>query len=196
MPQRITLATRVTLVRLLGVPVFVLLMVYYTMALRRGEPADAWRLSALGLFLLVALTDALDGFLARSRNEVTELGKLLDPVADKALLVSSLVVLAFAPGVEGAANLPVWFVVLAISRDVMLAVGAALIRAHLGALRVHPRVVGKVATFLQMSAVVWVLAQWPLGPFQYLLWAAALCTLASGLAYLRDGVRQVEGHGA
>ena len=89
----LTLANKITLARILGIPVFVLLMIYYVMGLQRGAPNEYLRWSSLVLFVVVALTDALDGYVARSRDEITHLGRILDPLADKALLLSSLIML-------------------------------------------------------------------------------------------------------
>ncbi|MBU4458958.1 MAG: CDP-alcohol phosphatidyltransferase family protein, partial [Verrucomicrobia bacterium] len=68
---RLTLATKVTLLRFLGIPIFVLMMVYYVLGLREGAADERYRIAALVTFLAVALTDALDGYLARSRGEIT-----------------------------------------------------------------------------------------------------------------------------
>ncbi len=188
----ITLATRVTLLRILGIPVFVLLMIYYTLALREGADADWYRVAALGVFGLVALTDALDGYLARSRNEVTRLGKMLDPLADKLLLLSAVVMLT-RPGMpELHPQLPVWFALVVITRDLFLVIGAWVILHMAGRVEVHPRLTGKAATFFQMLSVVGVLIEMPARALLALAGLAAGLTLLSGLQYLWDGLRQIE----
>lgn len=192
MTERITLATKVTLLRILGVPVFVLLLVYYTLALSRGEPTETPRLWALGVFIAVAVTDALDGYLARSRNEITRLGRLLDPVADKALLVSGLILLTRPNLPQLEPHIPIWFTVLVISRDVLLAAGYLLVHHVAGHVEVHPRLSGKVATVLQMATLVWVLLQAPAPQFLWLVCAAGAFTAIAGIQYAIDGLKQIE----
>jgi cardiolipin synthase len=189
---KLTLATRVTLARILGIPVFVLLMIYYAMSLRAGRPDEYLRVAALAAFLLIALTDALDGFLARRRGEVTALGAVLDPLADKSLLLSAVIVLT-RPGLPALQpQLPVWFSVIVISRDAMLVAGFFLIRHFAGAVKVRPRRAGKLSTFLLIAAVTWALADGPAAPFRWLCALAAGVTLVAGLQYVVDGIRQLE----
>jgi cardiolipin synthase len=188
----ITLATKITIVRILGVPVFILLVVYYLRGLGMDVDDARLRIAALVVFGLVALTDALDGYVARSRNEVTELGRVLDPLADKALLLAATVLLS-RPLLQGfEPHLPIWYSATVISRDVVL-VGGYLVAHHfLGEVVVRPSVMGKVATFLQMIAITWILGGWPDFYFDYVVIGAAFCTIVSGGQYLLDGVRQME----
>jgi CDP-diacylglycerol--glycerol-3-phosphate 3-phosphatidyltransferase len=188
---RITLASQVTLARIAGVPVFVALLIHYRSALAAGTPGDGYRWAALAVFLTVALTDALDGWLARRRNEVSDLGRLLDPVADKLLVVSSLVLLT-RPGLsELQPQFPVWFTVLLISRDVFLVAGGAAVYATGRKLRVTPARSGKLATLLTLAAIAAVLARWEGRGFDALILAAALCTVDSWWRYARDGLAQL-----
>ncbi|MFH0953206.1 MAG: CDP-alcohol phosphatidyltransferase family protein [Verrucomicrobiota bacterium] len=189
---RLSLANRITILRILGVPVFILMLVYYTQGLARGEAMEIHRAAALAIFAALALTDALDGYLARSRNEISPLGKLLDPLADKALLLSALVLLTkpSLPALEP--HIPIWFTLLVISRDVLLIVGAAIIHAFAGFVEVKPRIVGKIATFFQMVAITWVLVGGAARPFMACVALAGVFTFTSGLIYVLDGVRQLE----
>jgi CDP-diacylglycerol--glycerol-3-phosphate 3-phosphatidyltransferase len=188
----LTLATKVTILRILGIPVFILLLVYYTTNLARGEVKEYQRLAALALFLLVALTDALDGYLARSRNEITRLGSILDPIADKLLLVSALILLTrpSIPALEP--QFPIAFTLLVISRDVLLVAGAYLVNWMTGHVNVQPRWPGKVATVLLMLCITWALVPGPQHLFMWLLWPTGVFTFVSGLQYLLDGMRQFE----
>jgi CDP-diacylglycerol--glycerol-3-phosphate 3-phosphatidyltransferase len=190
-PEGLTLATKVTLVRLMGVPVFVLLLVYYILSLRAGAENDWLRVAALLVFAAVAATDALDGYLARSRNEITTLGKVLDPLADKALLLSGLILLT-RPSLPGLTpHIPVWLTTLLISRDVILFAGYWLIHHFAARVEVRPRWSGKTATVMQMGVILWVLMQAPATGFSAF---AALTGLCSGLAFLQyaaDGIRQL-----
>ncbi len=190
--EPITLATKVTLIRIMGVPVFILIMVYYNMNLREGGSLEVLRLAALGLFVAIALTDALDGYLARSRNEVTRLGQMLDPVADKMLMLSSVVLLTRSFPEGTLQSFPVWFALLVISRDVLLTGGALLLHHFCRQLEVRPRFTGKVATCSLMVLIVWVLGKGPALGTMLLLTVSALFTAVSGIQYLVDGIRQYE----
>lgn len=188
----ITLATRITLLRILGVPVFVVLLVYYLSGLRNGVAVEGYRLAALFMFLGVAATDALDGYLARKRGEVSRLGAILDPIADKTLMITGLILLT-APSLEELQpQIPLWFTVLVISREVFLVAGALLVRYFVREVVIRPRLVGKVATLLQILVIAWVLAQVAPAWFFPAVLAAGLFTAVSWALYLVDGVRQLE----
>ncbi|HOW97399.1 MAG TPA: CDP-alcohol phosphatidyltransferase family protein [Kiritimatiellia bacterium] len=194
--HHMTLANRVTILRILAVPVFILMLLYYTQGLALGRAEDGYRIAALVVFIVAAATDALDGYLARSRDEITHLGKILDPLADKALLLSALILLTrpALPSLEP--HIPVWFTLLVISRDVVLILGAAVIHAVAGSVVVKPRVVGKVATFFQMITITWVLMQGRPRLFAVWILLAGSFTFISGVWYLFDGLRQLEKHSA
>lgn len=188
-----TLANRITISRIMLIPVFILLTIYYMTSVSNGVPNEWLRWASLVVFIVTSATDALDGYFARSRNERTRLGTLLDPLADKSLLISALILLTgpwgrsvFAP------HLPVWYVLLVISRDVLLIAGSILIHIHAGHTEVRPRISGKLSTFFQMGLIVWVLSSGPHQGFIWLLGLAAACTLLSSVEYLVDGVRQLE----
>lgn len=190
----LTLATRVTLLRILGIPVFIALMLYHLLALEDGAADSVYRWWALGVFALVAATDALDGYLARARNEVSNLGRVLDPLADKALLLSALILLT-RPDLDALTpHIPVWYTALVISRDVLAVGGYFLIRHLAGSVHVQPRWTGKLATVLQMATILWVLAQAPDRHFLGLVLAAGAFTAIAGIQYLIDGIRQAEPH--
>lgn len=188
----LTAATRVTLVRILGIPIFVLLMYYYLDSLRRQQPDEWWRVAALAVFTAIALTDALDGYLARSRGEITRWGRILDPLADKALLISAVVLLTRPSLPELQPQLPVYLTAAVISRDAILVLGYLLVHHYAASIEVRPRITGKLATFLLMLAIVWALADGPMAPFRWICRAAAFFTVTAGLQYLWDGVRHLE----
>jgi CDP-diacylglycerol--glycerol-3-phosphate 3-phosphatidyltransferase/cardiolipin synthase len=188
----LTLANRITIVRILGTPVFILLMVYYTLGLRAGEAVPAYRSAALFLFLIVVVTDGLDGYFARRRHEESNLGKILDPIADKLLMISAIVLLTRPSLPELHPQFPIWFAMLVISRDVVLVAGSYVIHLHNGTVQVVPRWSGKLATVLQMLCVGWALAALPSTWFSSLVVAAGVFTLISGIQYVMDGTRQIE----
>lgn len=192
---KITLATKITMVRLLGVPLFVVLVMYYLAGIREGSPDDGYRMAALVLFILIAATDALDGWLARRRGEVSRLGTILDPIADKALMLSGLILLTKPTIPVFEPRIPLWFTGLVISRDVFLVAGAFLIRFFAREVHSKPHFTGKLSTVMQVVVIIWVLAHGAEEPFVFIVALAGFFTALSWAIYLRDGLRQLE-HGA
>lgn len=140
-------------------------------------------LGAFVVFLIAALTDALDGFLARQFHWQTELGAYLDPVADKALLMSVYATLGFF------GHLPAWLAIVVISRDVLI-IGAVLLSWLLGrSVAIHPLMVSKINTTVQISLAVLILAEsglqlgWAV-LIQILIWTAGFTTALSAAVYL------------
>ena len=102
-------------------------------------------------FLIASYTDHLDGKLARKNNQVTDLGKFLDPIADTLLLVTAIVLLGTV-GVSGLGKLPTWFPILVVSRDLILVAGTILVGTLLHNYQfVRPHWTGKICTFLQIK---------------------------------------------
>ncbi len=188
----ITLATKITILRILGVPVFVVLVMYYLASIRAGLPVEGYRHAALALFLTVAGTDALDGYLARKRGEISRLGTILDPIADKALMLSGLILLTKPSMPELTPHIPLWFTGMVISRDVFLIAGALLIHSFARDVKVKPHLTGKIATVLHVVVIAWVLAQAAAEWFPWMVFLAAAFTAASWCIYLIAGLRQLE----
>ncbi len=188
---RLTLATKVTLLRLLGIPVFIAMMVYYRLSLSGDLPREEYRTAAMVLFLMVALSDALDGYLARSRGEITRLGATLDPLADKLLLWSAIATLT-APGRPALQpQLPVWLALVVFSRDALLGIGAYVLHHHGIQVEIRPTLTGKAGTALQMACVIAALAVCPVALVRWLALAAAAATLLSGVQYVHRGWRSM-----
>jgi cardiolipin synthase len=187
-----TLANRITMVRILSVPLFILALFYYLRSTDAGAPNEMWRRTALSIFLAASLTDALDGYLARKRSEVTRLGRMVDPLADKSLLLSAIIMLTRFHPPTPAPSLPPWFSLLVISRDAILLLGAWIVHALTGSLDVRPRWIGKCATVLQMAAVVWVLTGFSSAWFYIFLIVVSAATFLAGVQYVFDGLRQLE----
>ena len=93
-----TTANKITVVRILMIPVFVTLAIYYGESIQEGNPLEWVRFTAVSVFLLAALSDGLDGYVARRYNQRSSLGMILDPIADKGLLLSGIITLASATG--------------------------------------------------------------------------------------------------
>jgi CDP-diacylglycerol--glycerol-3-phosphate 3-phosphatidyltransferase len=188
----ITLANRITLVRVFNVPLFVALVVYYKQGLAHGTATEPYRYLALAVFVISIVLDVIDGWLARKRKEETQLGAILDPVADKALLVSAYVLLSGNASLAPVTPVPTWMAVLVISRDVVLVAGALVINLLSGRMRIVPRFLGKLTTFLQTAVVILALSSCPHRVLIVLVISAAVATLASGVQYTIDGYRQLE----
>lgn len=190
--HNITLASKITILRILGVPAFILLLVYYSVNLEQGIEKDFQRWISLALFLTIALTDALDGYMARVRNEVTRLGTILDPIADKLLLLSALVLLTRPALPELQPQFPIFFTTLVISRDVFLFTGAWLINHITGRVDIKTRLPGKLATFMQMLAITWALSGGPAKPFVVIVWITGFFIVVSWVQYVIDGFKQMD----
>jgi len=121
-------------------------------------PIVAWRLlehdveGAFWLFVIAAITDLLDGNLARWLNQRSVLGAWLDPIADKVMLLTTLSMLALT------GLLPMWLLFVVVVRDLVILAGAEAYRRLTGKLDVQPTLSGKVATFMEFVLVSWVLA--------------------------------------
>jgi CDP-diacylglycerol--glycerol-3-phosphate 3-phosphatidyltransferase len=194
-----TTANKITVARILLIPVFVTLAIYYGESVQRAEPLEWLRFAAIVVFLVAAVSDGLDGYVARRYNQRSSLGVILDPIADKGLLLSGIITLSISNWSETAPNygkFPAWFPVLVITRDVVILVGAAVLHLLIGRVRVRPHWTGKIATVLQMAAIGWVMLQLRIIPLLYVVAAAGVFTLASGIIYVADGFRQLqpEGH--
>ena len=156
------------------------------------HPDRDWlRYVSLGLFLVGVVSDALDGFLARSRHEQSQLGALLDPIADKLLILGTLISLSTIKGLPTAMRIPAWFNLIVLSRDALLIVGTMVIFGLTGTIAVRPTRTGKWAIVAQMLVIPVVLLMWPLKIF-FLSVAAAL-TVLSGIGYVRTGIQLLGG---
>jgi len=141
----VTLPNLLTVFRMALIPVFVSLLFYQKFV---------W---ALGIFVVAGITDGLDGLLARRFQQQSPLGRILDPIADKMMLVTSFVVLSmpsvFPAPVPKHLPVPFWVTVTVISRDVFIIVGAAAINMVTGFRAFRPSLLGKISTVVQIIAV-------------------------------------------
>ena len=137
-----TTANKITILRILLIPFFVVEVLYYA---QNGH--ELHRILAIVCFAVAAICDGVDGYVARRFNQRSELGAILDPLADKLLLVSGIVVLSFdhAPYLE---SVPLWLTGTIIGRDILILIGMVVIQLMVGKVKVRPRIVGKVATVL------------------------------------------------
>jgi cardiolipin synthase (CMP-forming) len=184
-----TFATQLTVLRILLIPVFVLFAMYYGESVKSGEPHEWLRWCAIGVFVLASVTDAFDGYIARKFGQVSKVGAMLDPIADKGLLLTAIITLSVSSWHYA---LPIWFAVLVIARDAVIVLGCVVMRFAHDHLEVRPSWTGKTATALQMVAVAWAMFQIP--RLEAVAWPAGFFTLVSGLEYVWRGVAQLSHH--
>lgn len=184
-----TTANKVTISRILLIPFFVVEMLNYV---KTGN--EVHRFAGLLTFAVAAILDGVDGYIARHYNQWSELGTILDPLADKLLLVSGVVMLSFDHR-PMLGQFPFWFAGTIIGRDIVILIGMIVIQMTVGKVTARPHVVGKLATVLQMVSVLWVLLKWDAAFDEnwILLWTvtAAVLTGVSGIFYVLDGVKQL-----
>ena len=171
----VNLANGLTILRILMAPLISILLVY-----------RFWRLG-LAMFLLAGLTDALDGFFARSRAQRTELGMILDPLADKLLLFATFMTLV------NLHQIPRWLFIIVISRDLILIGGFLLLYITAGKTTVSVSLMGKLTTGLQLATVLGTMLRNVTGGVEpylpVLIYITTAVTIFSGLEYVLRGTK-------
>lgn len=164
-------ANAITVLRVLMVPVLVYLLL-------AGEHR-----AALWVFFVAGVSDALDGFIARHFNQFSRFGAILDPIADKTLIVATVLTLAWL------GLLPPWLVAVVVARDMVILAGATSYRILVGPFDMEPTLPGKLCTFSQLALLVAVLVHTaghleldPILPGAYAVVAAV--SVLSGLHYV------------
>jgi cardiolipin synthase (CMP-forming) len=203
-----TTANKITIVRIFMIPLFVMMAIYYGRGLVKGEPQEWQRWAALTIFALAAASDGLDGYIARRYNQRSKLGVILDPIADKGLLLTGIITLSLT---NWSYEFPLWFPVLVITRDAIVVIGAAMLHMLNGIVHVRPSLTGKASTAAQMVALVLVMLQFNPSLHQFTfgtlkldvsfldlaVYVAGFFTAISGFGYIVDGIGQLQarGHG-
>ncbi|MBN2653529.1 MAG: CDP-alcohol phosphatidyltransferase family protein [Nitrospirae bacterium] len=165
-----TLPNAITIFRIVIIPVFVIMLVYSKYS------------SALFFFVLAGLSDLFDGLLARIKGQGSELGAFLDPLADKLLLLTSLIIFTIYGWI------PIWFTIVLMSRDLIVVIGWGLVSILYRRTSVRPSFVGKAAIASQIILVAYVLLELNMptlpavGAPTFIL--VALLTAVSGLQYI------------
>ena len=145
-----TTANYITLLRILLIPVFVGFALYYAHSVTDGKPDEVLYWAAVVTFAVASLSDAVDGYIARHYNQSSKLGVILDPLADKLLMLAAVCTLSFS---AWPAKLPLYFVILSLSREIFTVVGAFVIKFCAGKVTIIPHWTGKVSTFSQIFAI-------------------------------------------
>jgi len=176
----VNLPNLITFGRLLTVPITVYLLM------------QSAYLSAFILFLVAGASDALDGYLAKRNNQTTELGAILDPLADKALLVGVYVTL----GLQG--SLPNWLVVLVVFRDVLIIGGVVILYLVRLEVKMRPLIVSKINKAAQIGLAATLLAELGLrldimGLVEAMVYLVGVTTVISGASYIVSWSRQMTG---
>ena len=194
--MKLTWANQITIVRILLISPFVICM----LKINESDSGLLYRYIAFGIFIVMCLSDALDGYMARVKKQVTKLGSFLDPLADKLLMTCACILLATTKTAVKGFELPSWVVVLIIGKDLFLMTGFITLFLFTSDLRIIPAVMGKTSTFLQLSMVIAILiapevsgylAWWIY--FVRILWVlTASAAILSTLIYIRAGKRYIE----
>lgn len=178
--QILSLPNGISITRILAIPLILVL-------LRNPEPT--YQILTATLFLLAAVTDTLDGYMARRRSMVTTLGKFLDPLADKLLIVTALIGLITTRGV------PVWMVIVIVGREIAVT-GLRGIAASQGIVIAAGRL-GKYKTFFEVSSITFFILNgdyFSLRLYYFgmaLLWVAMVLAVLSGVDYFRRFLKEI-----
>jgi len=188
----LTLANVLTILRMVVIPFFIMSV---------GYNRTGW---ALGLFVAAGVTDLLDGLIARVWKQQTSVGAILDPMADKLLLTAAFVMLALPDGPRAFPELmlvnrvPIYLVIITISRDVFISLISMVMYMTLGQTRFPPSLPGKMTTTIQVLTVAVIL----LGNYlavelvvivPLLVWSTLAVTLVSGFHYIYLATRLASG---
>jgi len=173
----LTLANKITISRILLIPFFIGSVLYSNLTF------------AFIVFVIAAISDGVDGFVARATGQRTELGKVLDPIADKLLILSAFICLSVTPRLSPSLKLPPYVPIIIISRDAIILLGVLLIYFIKGKFDPKPTFISKATTFLQFLTVVSILLGFPLS---VILWNITVgFTVVSGADYIVKGSRML-----
>jgi len=197
--MKLNWANRITILRVLLITPFVILM------LKTNEPtlshigSDIYRYFAAIVFVLMGISDGVDGYLARKKGQATKLGSFLDPMADKLLMTCALLLLSSKAGGVEKFLIPISVVVIIIGKDLFLLMGFIILYFVTEQVKIKPAFIGKLSTTLQLTMVssillapeisavlpgwIWVL--------RVLWWSAAVSAILTTLLYVRRGTSQV-----
>lgn len=165
----------ITFIRIIIIPVFVTALIY-----KRYD-------YALFLFVIAAVSDTLDGLIARVMKQKTKLGAFLDPLADKSLLVTSFILFSVYDWI------PLWLTVTVISRDVIVVLGWILLYLSAHITKIEPSLIGKAAIASQLMLIAYTLLSinaYISPAHSWMFWTVAVLTIVSGIQYIYKGLNQ------
>jgi CDP-diacylglycerol--glycerol-3-phosphate 3-phosphatidyltransferase len=189
-----------TMLRLVLLPLFLWLILA-----GQGRAAPGYRYSAIGVLGVMAVTDKLDGYLARRLHQTSHIGALLDPVADKLLIACSVLLLSFDSMVPGGYAIPKPVFIAVYGKDVIVAMGTVALLYAAGRVSIAPRPLGKLSTFLQLVMILATLLSPEMrrsqsggahAAIKILWWLVVGVAAASCVDYLIAGTRQFAAHRA
>ena len=183
-----TLANKITILRIALIPVFACVAWWYGRTVAEVQPQEWMRIGAACVFIFAATTDGVDGFIARHFNQRSQLGSILDPIADKGLVLAAIAVLTLGAWSDA---FPLWFPLIVIGREAFLFCGFVFLMRTIGHVAIRPSWIGKAATVCQVLAILWVITGVTEISSIYCVILAAVLTAASGLGYLLDGIHQL-----
>ena len=185
-----TLATLITLLRLALIPVFAWVAVDYGRSVDAGNSDESQRWLAVAIYTLASVLDGIDGWIARTFDQKTLMGAILEPLADTALLMSGILTATFVNwGIDW--HLPIWFIVLVIARDLEIIIGIWVLYYLNRRVPITPLWVGKACTVTQMIAMGWIMLHFTAIDLIYPTIVAAVFTLWSAYEYYLMGYRQL-----
>jgi CDP-diacylglycerol--glycerol-3-phosphate 3-phosphatidyltransferase len=175
------------------IPIFGALARAYGRSVSAGKPDERLRRLAAATFFVATLTDGLDGLIARQFDQKTRLGTILDPIADKGLMLVALTTLGLSRWSEG---FPPWFPAIVIGREGLVGIGYWALRRHRGRVEVKPSPAGKAATLLQLLSMLAVLLRIEKLTVRFLVAIAAALTVGSGFGYFYNALKYHKSHEA
>ncbi|MDR4509670.1 MAG: CDP-alcohol phosphatidyltransferase family protein [Candidatus Brocadiaceae bacterium] len=181
----LTLPNKISLGRIFFIPPFAFCII-------QVQHSNQYRYVCLFFMLIIGLSDVLDGYIARKRNERTTLGKLLDPVADKLALATSCIILS-SEGLWQGPRLPDWYPKIIIGTYILLILGTIAMYLITGITACQPSTVGKVSACLQSLVIITVLIgnHIPASVLTAIWKSTVIVTIASGVFYLYRGGKTI-----
>lgn len=169
---------------------------WYGQTVKNGAPDEALRWWALGIFITAAASDGVDGWVARHFNQISKFGAFIDPIADKALLLTGVITLTIVDWGKDGWGLPWWFAAIVILRDCIILGGIKILYCNHREVKIVPHWTGKVCTFTQMFAIGWVMLKVVDYPPVYPCIVAGIFTIWSSVTYVRQGWEILQGRAA
>ena len=172
------------------IPVFGVTAAVYGLSVAAGEPDSVWRWVAMASFFFASVSDGIDGYVARHFGQMSDLGRLLDPLADKALMLTSVLLFSFLSWYpDDGWRFPLWFATVVVARDSLSIFAAfAINSSRRGGLEVRPHWTGKVATVALIVTLSWIMLQLPHPEWPTIF--AGTFVVASGAVYTWVGSGQ------